>query len=52
MSEGSAVILHVARPREQFALATLFADCYHCDAVTATDFYVWLYSKGELAARQ
>lgn len=31
--DGNEVTLHVARPGETFAEASLFAECYRCDAV-------------------
>lgn len=49
--DGGTVTLHIARAGEMFAEASLFAECYHCDAAADTDCDIWLYPKDELAAR-
>jgi CRP-like cAMP-binding protein len=33
---GTEVVVHLARPGETFAEASVFADAYHCDAVAET----------------
>ncbi len=49
--DGGTVTLHVARPGEMFAEASLFAERYQCDVVVETDSEVWLYPKKELMQR-
>lgn len=49
--DGATVSLHLARPGEMFAEASLFSAHYHCDAVAEEDGLVGLYPKAELAAR-
>jgi CRP-like cAMP-binding protein len=47
--DGAAVSIHLARPGELFAEASLFSELYHCDAIAEVDSEVWLYPKGQLA---
>jgi len=49
--DGSAVILHVARPGETLAEASLFAECYQCDVIAEADAEVWYYPKDDLTHR-
>jgi CRP-like cAMP-binding protein len=49
--DGTAVTLHLARPGEMFAEASLFAMHYHCDAIADCDSGVGLYPKAALTAR-
>lgn len=49
--DGGTVTLHIARAGEMFAEASLFAECYHCDATAETDCEVWLYPKDQLTVR-
>ena len=49
--DGGTVTLHVARPGEMFAEASLFAARYQCDVVAETDSEVWVYAKSELTPR-
>jgi CRP-like cAMP-binding protein len=49
--DGSIVSIHLARPGETFAEASLFSENYHCDAIAEVDSRVWLYPKGELSRR-
>lgn len=44
-AEGAVVTIHLARPGEMFAEASLFSESYHCDAVAEVDSEVWLYPK-------
>jgi CRP/FNR family transcriptional regulator, dissimilatory nitrate respiration regulator len=48
--DGHSVILHTARAGELFAEAALFADTYHCDAVTTAASRVRAYPKQKLLA--
>ena len=47
--DGAAVSIHLARPGELFAEASLFSERYHCDAIAEVDSQVWLYPKEHLA---
>lgn len=49
--DGTAVTLHLARPGEMFAEASLFATHYHCDAIADCDSVAGLYPKAALTAR-
>jgi CRP/FNR family transcriptional regulator, dissimilatory nitrate respiration regulator len=49
--DGGMVTLHIVRPGETFAEASLFADRYQCDIIAETDAAVWLYPKDELTRR-
>ncbi|MBI4753999.1 MAG: Crp/Fnr family transcriptional regulator [Betaproteobacteria bacterium] len=49
--DGGTVTLHVARPGELFAEASLFADRYQCDVIAEIDSEVWLYPKEALTRR-
>jgi CRP-like cAMP-binding protein len=49
--DGNATTLHAPRPGEMFAEPSLFADCYHCDAIADTDCEVWIYPKNALTKR-
>lgn len=49
--DGTAVTLHLARPGEMFAEASLFVKRYHCDAIADADSVVGLYPQAKLAAR-
>ena len=49
--DGGTVALHVARPGEVFAEASLFSEHYQCDVVAETDSEVWLYPTPELTQR-
>jgi CRP/FNR family transcriptional regulator, dissimilatory nitrate respiration regulator len=49
--DGGMVTLHVVRPGETFAEASLFADSYQCDIIAESDAEVWLYPKGDLTRR-
>jgi CRP/FNR family transcriptional regulator, dissimilatory nitrate respiration regulator len=46
--DGGTVTLHVARPGEMFAEASLFAEHYQCDVIAETDSEVWTYAKDKL----
>lgn len=46
--DGGAVSLHIVRPGETCAEASLFSARYHCDMLAETDAEVWLYPKREL----
>lgn len=48
--DGTPVTLHLTRPGETFAEASLFAARYHCDAVAEVDSLVGLYPKLALTA--
>ncbi|MFI5011146.1 MAG: Crp/Fnr family transcriptional regulator [Hyphomicrobiales bacterium] len=48
LEDGSAVVLHVARPTESLAEASLFAETYHCDAVADVDCLVAVLPRQEL----
>ena len=48
--DGATVSVHVARPGELFAEASLFAERFHCDAVAETDCEVWQFPKDILIA--
>ena len=50
LTDGSAVILHVAQAGESFAEASLSTDHYHCDAVAETDAAVLALPKADLLA--
>jgi len=49
--DGGMVTLHIVRPGETFAEASLFAERYQCDIIAETDAAVWLYPKEELTRR-
>lgn len=49
--DGATVTLHLARPGEMFAEASLFAAHYHCDAIADRDSVVGLYPRRKLAAQ-
>jgi CRP-like cAMP-binding protein len=49
--DGGMVTLHVVRPGETFAEASLFADSYQCDIIAESDAAVWLYPKVDLTRR-
>ncbi len=49
-SDGSDVTLHVARPGEIFAEASLFAEHYHCDAVADQPSTVLAFDKERILA--
>ena len=49
--DGGSVTLHLARPGEMFAEASLFSKHYHCDALADTDSVVGLYPKAKLTAQ-
>jgi CRP-like cAMP-binding protein len=46
--DGATVTLHLVRPGEMFAEASLFATHYHCDAVADSDSVAGLYPKRAL----
>ena len=46
--DGAAVTLHLVRPGEMFAEASLFATHYHCDAIADSDSVAGLYPKRAL----
>jgi len=48
-TDGVAVSIHLARPGELFAEASLFSEHYHCDAVAEVDSDVWIYPKEQLS---
>lgn len=48
LEDGTMVALHMARGRETFAEAALFADAYHCDAVAEVKSRVRTIRKCEL----
>lgn len=50
-AEGSVVTIHLVRPGELFAEASLFSEKYHCDAVAEVESEVWLYPKELLSQR-
>lgn len=50
LADGFVLTLHVARPGESFAEASLFAERYHCDAVAETASRVAVYSKAAVLA--
>lgn len=43
--DGAAVSIHLARPGELFAEASLFSERYHCDAVAEVGSEVWAIRK-------
>ena len=47
---GTAVVVHLARPGETFAEASAFAVTYHCDAVAETDSQVAAMPKAAFLA--
>ena len=47
---GREIVLHVARPGETLAEASLFSAQYHCDAIANTDATVRVYPKREVLA--
>lgn len=47
---GTAVVVHVARPGETFAEASAFADAYHCDALAEVDSTVAAVPKAAFLA--
>ncbi len=49
--DGAVVTLHLVRPGEMFAEASLFARHYHCDAIADTDSMAGLYPQAKLAAQ-
>lgn len=49
--DGAAVTLHLVRPGETFAEASLFGKHYHCDAIADVDSVVGLYSRAKLTAQ-
>lgn len=49
--DGGLVTLHIARPGEMFAEASLFSERYQCDAVAETDCEIGQYPKGDLEAK-
>ncbi len=49
--DGGGVTLHLARPGETFAEASLFSTHYHCDALADTDSVVGLYPKAKLISQ-
>ena len=49
--DGSTVTIHLARPGEMFAEASLFSEHYHCDAVAAMESDILVYPKAEIASR-
>ena len=49
--DGTAVSIHLARPGETFAEASLFSDVYHCDAVAEVAGEVLVYPKERLAEK-
>ena len=49
--DGAAVSIHLARPGELFAEASLFSERYHCDAIAEVDSEVWVYPKDQLSKR-
>ncbi|WP_299154938.1 Crp/Fnr family transcriptional regulator [uncultured Tateyamaria sp.] len=48
LKDGGLLTLHTARPAELVAEASLYAHCYHCDAVAEVPTTVSLASKTEL----
>ena len=50
LTDGSALILHVAQAGESFAEASLSAVHYHCDAIAETDAAVLALPKADLLA--
>lgn len=46
--DGAAVSIHLVRPGEMFAEASLFSERYHCDAVAEVDSEISLYLKDDL----
>lgn len=49
--DGTPVAVHAVRPGELFAEASLFSDCYHCDARALQDSELYLYAKRDLVWR-
>lgn len=49
--DGAAVTLHLVRPGEMFAEASLFSRHYHCDAIADADSVVGLYPQSKLTAQ-
>ena len=49
--DGGNVTLHLARPGENFAEASLFSKHYHCDALADSNSVVGLYPKAQLIAQ-
>lgn len=49
--DGASVSIHLARPGELFAEASLFSHSYHCDAIAEVDSEVWRYPKDQLSQR-
>jgi CRP-like cAMP-binding protein len=49
--DGSTVTIHLARPGELFAEASLFSEHYHCDAMAETESDILVYPKGEIISR-
>lgn len=49
--DGTPVPVHAVRPGELFAEASLFSDCYHCDARALLDSELCLYAKRDLVRR-
>ena len=47
--DGATVSIHLARPRELFAEASLFSERYHCDAIAEVESDVWIYPKEQLS---
>jgi len=47
--DGEVVIMHVARPGEMLAEASLFVPRYQCDVIAETDCEVWTYPKQALS---
>jgi CRP/FNR family transcriptional regulator, dissimilatory nitrate respiration regulator len=47
---GRETVLHVARPGEMLAEASLFSPQYHCDAIANTDAIVRIYPKRKVLA--
>jgi CRP-like cAMP-binding protein len=50
MADGASLTLHVAQAGTALAEASLFADVYHCDAVTRTDAQVAYVSRAAFLA--
>lgn len=48
--DGRHLVLHSAKAGEFFAEASLFADCYHCDAVAQKSTAVRIYPKADVLA--
>ena len=47
--DGAAVSIHLARPGELFAEASLFSENYHCDTIAEVDSEIWLYPKDQIS---